>query len=109
MAAWLGNAQLNAPTTLLFDPTTGQLDPSSVTSLDISIPNGGTVALDMSQSSQLATSYTVLGAAVNGMVFSGGTTVNAFNNRIGDLRAPAASLADAPMAKETLVAGGRAL
>jgi flagellar hook protein FlgE len=60
------NPQLNAATTLLFDPTTGQLDPSSVTSLDIPVPNGGTVALDMSQSSQLATSYTVLDAAVNG-------------------------------------------
>jgi flagellar hook protein FlgE len=60
------SAQLNAPTTLTFDPTTGQLDSSSPTSLDIPVPNGATVTLDMSQSSQLATDYTVLDAAVNG-------------------------------------------
>jgi len=52
--------------TLVFDPTTGQLDAASPTSLDIPIPNGGTVTLDMSQSSQLAASYTVLDASVNG-------------------------------------------
>ena len=52
--------------TLTFDPTTGQLDGSSPTSLDIPIPNGATVTLDMSQSSQLAADYTVLDAAVNG-------------------------------------------
>ena len=52
--------------TLTFDPTTGQLDGSSPTSLDIPIPNGATVTLDMSQSSQLASDYTVLDAAVNG-------------------------------------------
>jgi flagellar hook protein FlgE len=51
---------------LVFDPTTGQLDPSSPTSVDIPVPNGGTVALDMGQSSQLATDYTVLNAEVNG-------------------------------------------
>ena len=55
-----------ATQTLLFDPTTGQLDPSSATSIDIPVPNGGTVALDMGQSSQLATAYTVLNAEVNG-------------------------------------------
>jgi flagellar hook protein FlgE len=60
------SAMLNAATTLVFDPTTGQLDGSSPTSLDIPVPNGATVALDMSQSSQLATDYTVLDAAVNG-------------------------------------------
>jgi flagellar hook protein FlgE len=52
--------------TLLFDPTTGQLDASSPTSIDIPIPNGATMTLDMSQSSQLATDYTVLDAAVDG-------------------------------------------
>jgi flagellar hook protein FlgE len=52
--------------TLLFDATTGQLDGASPTSVDIPVPNGGTVTLDMSQSSQLATNYTVLDAAVDG-------------------------------------------
>jgi flagellar hook protein FlgE len=37
-----------------------------VTSVDIPIPGGTTMTLDMSQSSQLATSYTVLEASANG-------------------------------------------
>jgi flagellar hook protein FlgE len=52
--------------TLLFDPTTGQLDAGSPTSLDIPVPNGSTITLDMSQSSQLAAGYMVLDASVNG-------------------------------------------
>jgi flagellar hook protein FlgE len=55
-----------ATQTLLFDATTGQLDGASPTSIDIPVPNGGTVTLDMGQSSQLATDYTVLDAEVNG-------------------------------------------
>jgi flagellar hook protein FlgE len=55
-----------ATQTLLFDATTGQLDGASPTSIDIPVPNGGTVTLDMGQSSQLATGYTVLDAEVNG-------------------------------------------
>ncbi len=53
-------------TTLAFDPTTGKLDALSPMSIDIPIPNGQTVTLDLSQSSQLAADYTVLDAAVNG-------------------------------------------
>jgi flagellar hook protein FlgE len=52
--------------TLLFDATTGELDGASATTVDIPIPNGGTVTLDMGQSTQLATDYTVLDAEVNG-------------------------------------------
>jgi flagellar hook protein FlgE len=52
--------------TLLFDATTGALDGGSPTTVDIPIPNGGTVTLDMGQSTQLATDYTVLDAEVNG-------------------------------------------
>jgi flagellar hook protein FlgE len=52
--------------TLLFDATTGELDGGSATTVDIPIPNGGTVVLDMGQSTQLATDYTVLDAEVNG-------------------------------------------
>ena len=98
------NGQLNAPTTLVFDPTTGQLDGSSPTSLDIPIPNGGTVTLDMSQSSQLATDYTVLDAAVNGNAPSeverveiddDGTLYAVFENgaRLATYRIPLANVA----------------
>ena len=98
------NGQLNAPTTLVFDPTTGQLDGSSPTSLDIAIPNGGTVALDMSQSSQLATDYTLLEAAVNGNAPSeverveiddDGTLYAVFENgaRLATYRIPLANVA----------------
>lgn len=52
--------------TLTFDPTTGKLDAASPTSIDIPIPNGATLALDLSQSSQLAAEYTVLDPVVNG-------------------------------------------
>jgi flagellar hook protein FlgE len=98
------NGQLNTPTTLVFDPTTGQLDGSSPTSLDIAIPNGGTVALDMSQSSQLATDYTLLEAAVNGNAPSeverveiddDGTLYAVFENgaRLATYRIPLANVA----------------
>lgn len=55
-----------ATTTLTFDPTTGKLDALSAMSIDIPIPNGQTVTLDLSQSSQLAADYTVLDVGVNG-------------------------------------------
>jgi flagellar hook protein FlgE len=98
------NGQLNAPTTLVFDATTGQLDASSPTSLDIAIPNGGTVALDMSQSSQLATDYTLLDAAVNGNppseverveIDNDGTLYAVFENgsRLATYRIPLANVA----------------
>jgi flagellar hook protein FlgE len=98
------NGQLNAPTTLVFDPTTGQLDSSSPTSLDIPIPNGATVTLDMSQSSQLAADYTVLDAAVNGNAPSeverveiddDGTLYAVFENgaRLATYRIPLANVA----------------
>jgi flagellar hook protein FlgE len=57
--------------TLDFDATTGHLSPASADSISIAIPNGGTLDLDLSQMSQLATGYTVLGAAVNGNPPSG--------------------------------------
>jgi flagellar hook protein FlgE len=98
------NGQLNAPTTLVFDATTGQLDASSPTSFDIAIPNGGTVALDMSQSSQLATDYTLLDAAVNGNppseverveIDNDGTLYAVFENgsRLATYRIPLANVA----------------
>ena len=50
--------------TLTFDPTTGALQSGSP--ISINIPNGQTMSLDMSQTTQLATSYTVLTASTNG-------------------------------------------
>ncbi len=55
-----------ATTTLTFDPTTGDLDASSPTSISVAIPNGATMTLDMSETSQLAADYTVFKASVNG-------------------------------------------
>jgi flagellar hook protein FlgE len=53
-------------TSLSFDATTGKLASASPTSLSVAIPNGGTVSLDMSQTSQLAADYTVFKASVDG-------------------------------------------
>lgn len=98
------NAQLNAPTNLLFDATTGQLDVSSPTSFDIPIPNGATVTLDMSETSQLATSYTLLDAGVDGNapseverveIDNDGTLFAVFQNgaRVATYRIPLANVA----------------
>ncbi len=50
--------------TLTFDPSTGAL--TSGSPISIAIPNGKTMSLDMSQSTQLATTYTILQASTNG-------------------------------------------
>lgn len=60
-----------ATTSLDFDMTTGKLTGASASSLSIPIPGGQTVALDLTQMTQLATSYTVLSAKVNGNSPSG--------------------------------------
>lgn len=52
--------------TFTFDPTTGALDSASPTSITVPVPAGGNLVLDMSQSSQLATVYTVINAKVDG-------------------------------------------
>jgi flagellar hook protein FlgE len=52
--------------TITFDPTTGALDPASPTSITIPVPSGSNLVLDLSQSSQLATAYTVIDAQVDG-------------------------------------------
>ncbi len=52
--------------TLNFDPSTGALTSTSPSSLSISIPNGSTMTLDMAQTTQLASNYTVLSASANG-------------------------------------------
>jgi flagellar hook protein FlgE len=52
--------------TLEFDGVTGRLTSTSASSLSIPVPNGGTLALNMAQSSQLDADYTVRTAIVNG-------------------------------------------
>jgi len=54
-----------ATATLAFTAT-GQLTSSSATGITFTVPGGAALTLDMSQTSQLATDYTVLKAAVNG-------------------------------------------
>ncbi|MGE3229015.1 MAG: flagellar hook protein FlgE [Hyphomicrobium sp.] len=54
--------------TLTFDPATGRLDealPSDM-SIDIAVPNGQTLTLDVSQSSELANPFQVLAPTVDG-------------------------------------------
>ena len=52
--------------TLTFDPTTGAILGGTPTSFNVTIPNGQAMTLDMAQTTQLATSYTVLTASTNG-------------------------------------------
>jgi flagellar hook protein FlgE len=54
-----------ASTTMSFDAV-GHFATASPTSLSLVIPNGAAFTLDMSQSSQLASGYTVLNSSVNG-------------------------------------------
>ena len=55
-----------ATASLTFDPTNGHLATASASSLSIPIPNGGTMALDMAQTTQLAADYTIFKASVDG-------------------------------------------
>ena len=52
--------------TITFDPASGALDPASPNTLTIPVPGGSPLVLDLAQSSQLATDYTVIDAKVNG-------------------------------------------
>jgi flagellar hook protein FlgE len=52
--------------TLTFDPTTNHLLTGTASTIDIPVPNGGTVTLDLSQSTQFGTGYSVYDAKVNG-------------------------------------------
>lgn len=55
-----------ATTTLSFDPTTGDLAQASATALTIPIPNGSSLALDLSQTTELPTDFSVRDVNVNG-------------------------------------------
>lgn len=53
-------------TALTFDATTGQLTAPASGSLSVNIPNGATLTLDISKTTQLAASYTPQNASANG-------------------------------------------
>jgi flagellar hook protein FlgE len=52
--------------TLAFDPATGAMTPGSANALSIAIPGGETLTLGLGKSTQLATSFSVLEATING-------------------------------------------
>ncbi len=75
MSGGVSDTPLNAGnTTLTFDPTTGSLLTGS--SLPITVPGGQAINLDLSQTTQLASSYTVLAASADG---SAGSPVSSYN------------------------------
>ena len=55
-----------ATQTLQFDPANGALASTSPTSLSIPVPNGSTLLLDASLTSQLSAPYQIIDASVNG-------------------------------------------
>lgn len=55
-----------AVATLNFDPDNGNLLDTSASAVDIPIPGGQTLSLDLADTSQLAADYTVLSASING-------------------------------------------
>lgn len=60
-----------ATQTLTFDGTTGKLDTSSFTDIDIPVPNGATLNINLARMTQLASGYTVLQSQVDGNAPSG--------------------------------------
>jgi len=52
--------------TLSFDPSTGKLTSASPSTMSLTVPNGQTLTLDLSQTTQLAADYTVYKASVDG-------------------------------------------
>lgn len=52
--------------TITFDSATGALAGASPTDITIPVPDGSSLLLDLTESSQLATDYTVVDASVNG-------------------------------------------
>jgi flagellar hook protein FlgE len=95
-----------ATETLIFDPSTGQLDTTtpSPTYMDIPVPNGQTLRLDMSETSELADDFQIGTSEVNGnepssvesVEFSeDGTLYAVYGNgaRVGIFKIPLATVA----------------
>jgi flagellar hook protein FlgE len=89
--------------TLTFNPNNGQLAQGGPTSISVQVPNGQTLTLDMSQSSQLAANFQVLNASVNGNapsstnkvdIANDGTVFMVFENgtRVATYKIPLASV-----------------
>ena len=55
-----------ATQTLSFDAATGALASTSATSVTVAIPNGNSLAIDLSQSTELAADYSIRSVSVNG-------------------------------------------
>lgn len=100
------NGPINANNeVLIFDPLTGQLDPSSPQTLEITVPNGASpLVLDVSQSSELADEFQIISSDVNGNkpssvenveFASDGTLFAVYGNgaRVGIYRIPLATVA----------------
>jgi flagellar hook protein FlgE len=92
-----------ATTTLVFDPTTGQLDTTSPTDITIPVPNGSNLIMDLSKSSELADEFQILSSNVNGNAPSAvenvefaqdGTLFAVYGNgaRVGIYRIPLATV-----------------
>lgn len=60
-----GSAPLTTQT-LTFDPSSGRLDPSSPSSISLTVPGGKDLAIDLSGTTQLATGFSVLGSKIDG-------------------------------------------
>jgi flagellar hook protein FlgE len=91
---------------LQFDPTNGKLLAGSPTNVAVNIPNGKALTIDLSSMTQLATSYTVFNASVNGnapssidhieigkdgtltTVYADGTRVNSYKIPLADTPSP---------------------
>ena len=79
MSGGVADTPLNAGnTTMAFNATTGAL--TSPTSVSFTVPNGQPMTLDLSQTTQLATSYTILTASTNGNAPSPVSGVNIATN-----------------------------
>jgi flagellar hook protein FlgE len=93
-------------TSLTFDGTTGQFATGSATSLTVAVPNGASLNIDLTKSTQLAADYVVQGAEVNGnapakvsslevshegvvtAVYENGTRVNAYKIPLANVASP---------------------
>jgi flagellar hook protein FlgE len=52
--------------TLTFDPANGQLAGGSATNISVPVPNGAALTIDLSQTSELGTNFTLIGADTDG-------------------------------------------
>ena len=62
---YAAGSQVGTLSNIQFDPTTGNMS-STPTSLSVAVPNGNTVGIDMSSTTQLASSFAVTSATANG-------------------------------------------